>query len=115
MGDIAMQKMPIRRVVLFPLRSGLLEIGSPFGLFEGSLTEISVASAPVTINTRPVPAGAAVAATGDLALRCVNPVQENGGPVVIDAVLNGKGNLRAAAPPHSELRRDFLGKVNNAV
>ena len=124
MGDIAMQKMPIRRVVLFPLRSGLLEIGSmeveaailrrsasssPFGLFEGSLTEISFASAPVTINTRPVPAGAAVAATGDLALRCVNPVQENGGPVVIDAVLNGKGNLRAAAPPQFE--RNPAGSV----
>jgi hypothetical protein len=117
MGDTAMQKMPIRRVVLYPLRSGVLEVGSmeveaailrrsgsssPFGLFEGSLTEISFASAPITINARAVPPGPPVAATGDLALRCVDPVQENGGPVVIDAVLNGKGNLRAAAAPQFE-------------
>jgi hypothetical protein len=124
MNGLAIQKMPIRRTVLYPLRSGTLDVGSmeveaavlrrsssssPFGLFEGSLAEISFASAPITITSRAVPAGPAVAATGDLALRCVDPVQENGGPVVIDAVLTGKGNLRSASPPV------FASKVSGSV
>ena len=124
MNGLAMQKMPIRRTVLYPLRVGALDVGSmeveaavlrrsssssPFALFEGSLTEISFASAPITITARAVPAGPPVAATGDLALRCVDPVQENGGPVVIDAVLTGKGNLRSASVPV------FASKVSGSV
>jgi hypothetical protein len=112
-GTYAMQKMPIRRVALFPLRQGSLEIGpmeiegalvrrsarSVFGMYEGSLAELSYASAPLTVQARDIPPGAAVAAIGDLTLRCTTPVQMNGGPVVVDAVLNGRGNVRAAGAP----------------
>ncbi|MBK5259979.1 MAG: BatD family protein [Thermoanaerobaculia bacterium] len=112
-GGVSMQRMPIRRVALYPLRSGTLDIGSmeveaavlrrssssPFGLFEGSLTEISFASAALTVEARALPPGSGVDATGDLTLRCTKPKQEAGGPVVLDAILSGRGNLRAASAP----------------
>ncbi|HVS30249.1 MAG TPA: BatD family protein [Thermoanaerobaculia bacterium] len=112
-GTYSMQKMPIRRVALFPLRSGRLEIGpmeiegalvrrsarSVFGMFEGSLAELTYASATVAVQAREIPPGPAVAAVGDLMLRCTTPVQKNGGPVVVDAVLSGRGNVRAAGAP----------------
>ena len=113
-GDYAMEKLPIRRVALFPLRSGITEIGSmevqanvlrstDSGLWEffreGRVVETSFASAPLTVDIRAIPAGASVAAVGDLSLRCSLPVQENGGPVALDATLSGRGNVRSAAAP----------------
>ncbi|HUP44714.1 MAG TPA: BatD family protein, partial [Thermoanaerobaculia bacterium] len=111
-GEVV-QRVPVRRVAVYPLRAGRLEIGpmeveaavlrrsnrGPFAFFEGQLVEIAFASAPVTFDTRPIPAGPAVAAVGDLTLRCSPPKQERAGPVVIDAELTGRGNLRAASPP----------------
>jgi hypothetical protein len=114
-SDYAMQKMPIRRVALYALRSGTLPIGSmevdaavmrrttsgPFGLFEGNVVDVSFSSAPLSLTIHPRPAGAAPL-VGDLNLRCSPPRQKNGGPVLIDATLTGRGNLRSASPPRFE-------------
>ena len=112
-GETSLQKMPVRRVALYPLRSGNLEVGpmeieaaimrrtsrGPFAMFEGSLVELGFASAPVRLSAKALPPGAAVSAIGDLTMRCMPPQQKNGGPVVIDAVVSGEGNLRSAQPP----------------
>ncbi len=114
LGGMPMQKLPIRRVALFPLRSGTLTVpsmsvnvsimkrirtGSPFGLFEGMEIDVHRRSAPLGIHALPVPAGAPVVAVGDVVMRCGIPLQRNGGPVTLDVSLTGRANLRAAAPP----------------
>jgi oxygen tolerance protein BatD len=115
-GDHALERMPIRRVALFPLKSGTVEIGSmeveatvmrrrsggPFGLFEGNIVDVSFSSAPLTVKVRPLPATAAGAIVGDVKLNCTSPRQRNGGPVVMDVSLTGRANLRAAAAPQFE-------------
>ena len=112
----ALQRMPVRRVALYPLQSGTLQIGSmeldaavmrrtssgPFGMFEGNVVDVSYSSAPLTLDVRPLPAAAAGALVGDVTLNCSQPRQRNGGPVVIDVSLRGRGNLRSAAPPQFE-------------
>jgi hypothetical protein len=112
-GETAVQKMAVRRVALYPLRSGRLEVGpmeieaavmrrtsrGPFSMFEGNVVELGFASAPLHIDALPLPPGPPVAAVGDLSLRCLPPRQENGGPVIVDATVTGPGNLRAAQPP----------------
>ena len=118
LGEVAVQKLPIRRVALFPLRSGplivpplgvnasiLKRVGSrgPFGLFEGMEVDVHRRSAPLTVHARPLPPGAPIAAVGDaLAMRCGIPVQRNGGPVAVDVTLSGRANLRAVSPPAFE-------------
>ena len=114
---IVVQKLPIRRVALFPLRSGFLTIpamgvnasilkrvrtGNPFDLFEGMEVDVHRRSSPISIRARAVPPGPPVAAVGDVTLRCGLPVQRNGGPVAMSIVLNGRANLRGAAPPAFE-------------
>lgn len=122
-GNVMMQRVPVRRAVLFPLRSGRLRVegatvnaavmrrtrGGPFGMFEGELVEVSFTSAPFEIDARPLPPGPPADATGDLSLTCSPPVQKNGGPVVVDVTLAGAGNLRAAVPPK------FQGPVEGTV
>lgn len=112
-GGYTVQKMPVRAVALYPLRAGRLEVGPMeieaavlrranrrrFSLFEGNLVEVAFASAPLWVDAAPLPPGPAVSAIGDLRLRCTQPSQKNGGPVVVDALLSGRGNLRAASPP----------------
>jgi hypothetical protein len=113
-GGMAMQKLVIRRVALFPLRSGTLtvdptsieaqimkrvDVGNPFGLFEGSVVDVHRRSSTLRIEARPIPPGPPVAAVGDVSLQCATPVQKNGGPVSIDVVMAGPANLRAAPPP----------------
>jgi hypothetical protein len=118
LGQVVVQKLPIRRVALFPLRSGSLivpplgvnasilkRVGSrgPFGLFEGMEVDVHRRSAPLTVHARPLPPGPPVAVVGDaLAMRCGMPVQRNGGPVAIDVALSGRANLRAVSPPAFE-------------
>jgi len=116
LSGYALQRMPVRRVALYPLQSGSLQIGAmdldaavmrrsnsgPFGLFEGNVVDVSYSSAPLTLNVRPLPPAAAGALVGDVALRCSNPRQRNGGPVVMDVSLSGRGNVRSAAPPQFE-------------
>lgn len=114
LDGMVVQKMPIRRVALFPLRAGTLMVppmgvdasivkrvstGDPFGLFEGMEVEVHRRSVPLPIRAEPIPAGPPVAAVGDIGLTCGRPVQRNGGPVVLDLTLSGRANLRAATPP----------------
>jgi hypothetical protein len=114
LGGLAMQKLVIRRVALFPLHSGALTVeplgieaqimkplgfGNPFRLFEGSVVDVNRRSSPLSIEARPIPAGPPVAAVGDISLQCQTPVQKNGGPVAIDVAMTGAANLRAAPPP----------------
>jgi hypothetical protein len=113
-GSVPMQKLVIRRVALFPLRSGTLtvepmsiegqimrrsESGNPFGLFEGTLVDIHRRSAALTIEARAIPSGPPIAVVGDVSLQCQAPEQKSGGPVSIDVVMSGRANLRAAPPP----------------
>lgn len=124
-GGVAMQRVPIRRVALFPLHSGKLRIDglsieaavmrrvrggdSPFSIFEGQVVETAFTSASLRLDVRPLPEGPPVDAVGDLTLQCSPPAQRNAGPVVIDVALTGAGNVRAAAPPRFE--RSVAGKV----
>jgi hypothetical protein len=117
LGGVAMQKLVIRRVALFPLHSGTLTVdplgieaqimkplsfGNPFRLFEGSVVDVNRRSSPLVIEARPIPAGPPVAAVGDISLQCQTPVQKNGGPVAVDVIMTGAANLRAAPPPSFE-------------
>jgi hypothetical protein len=116
LGDIMVQRLPVRRVVLFALQSGPAQIGGltvhatvlrrsrrgPFAMFEGDLTEATFTSAPIPIEVKPIPPGPPVDAIGELALNCVSPVQKNAGPVVVRVTLSGVGNLRAARAPRFE-------------
>jgi oxygen tolerance protein BatD len=116
-GGMVLQKLPIRRVALFPLRSGSLTVpamgvnasimkrirtGSPFDLFEGMEVDVHRRSAPLNIHARPIPAGAPVAAVGEVTMRCGMPVQRNGGPVAFTVAMTGRANLRGAQPPRFE-------------
>jgi hypothetical protein len=117
-GNMVVQKIPIRRVALFPLRSGSLVVPSlgvnasimkrvagrsPFGLFEGMEIDVHRRSSPLTIRAQPIPPGPAVAAVGDfMSMRCGRPVQRNGGPVAITVALSGRANLRAVPAPAFE-------------
>ncbi len=114
LGGMVMQRLVIRRVAVFPLRIGTLtvepltigaqimkriDVGNPFGLFEGSVVDITRRSSPLVIEARPIPPGPPISSVGDLSLICGTPLQKNGGPVSIAAELRGTGNLRAAPPP----------------
>jgi hypothetical protein len=123
LDDVMVQRLPIRRVALFPLRSGRLRVEGmtvegavmrpsrrgPFSIFEGDLVEASFTSAPIDIDVRPFPAGAPVDVVGDLSLTCDPPVQRGTGPVVIRVELSGAGNVRAAVAPR------FAGAVDGTV
>ena len=112
-GNTIMQRLPIRRVMLFPLRSGTLRVGGlsieaaimrrirtgPFAMYEGELIETTFTSAAFEVISNPIPPGAPVDAIGDLALTCDPAVQRNGGPIVVRVALTGIGNLRAATRP----------------
>ena len=124
-GGYMIQKMAVRRVALYPLRSGRLKIGpmeveaavmrersrGPFAMFEGHLVEVGFSSTPVFVDVEPLPPGPPVAAVGGFSMRCTPPHQRNGGPVVLDATVTGRGNLRAAqapefvSPPAGEVER----------
>jgi hypothetical protein len=122
-GTSVLEKVPIRRVALFPLHSGTLQLGSttveaeilrrlddsPFGIFEGSMTDVRTSSAPVSIDVKPLPREAANDIVGDVDLECGAATQSNGGPVTLTAGLSGHANLRAAAAPH------FDGAVDGDV
>ena len=122
-GDAMVQRLPIRRVTLYPLRSGRLHVGGmaveasimrrmragPFAMFEGEVVETTFTSAPLDIDVKPVPPGPPVDAVGDLTLSCDAPVQRNAGPVVVGVALSGRGNLRSASAPR------FGGRVAGDV
>ncbi|HEX9985867.1 MAG TPA: BatD family protein [Thermoanaerobaculia bacterium] len=122
-GDVLMQRVPVRRVAVFPLRSGPLRIGGmsveaaimrrmrnrSFSTFEGTLVDVTYTASPLVINVDPLPPGPDVDAIGDYILTCTKPWQANNGPVVIDASLSGSGNARGAATPR------FAGRVAGNV
>jgi hypothetical protein len=114
LGGVAMQKLVLRRVALFPLHSGTLSVdplaieaqimkplgfSNPFRLFEGSVVDVNRRSSPLAIEARAIPPGPPVAAVGDVSLQCETPLQKNGGPVAVGVVMAGAANLRAAPPP----------------
>ncbi|HVE72548.1 MAG TPA: BatD family protein [Thermoanaerobaculia bacterium] len=115
-GDVMVQRTPIRRVALFPLRSGRLRIEGmiaeaalmrrtsrgPFSLFQGEMVEATFTSAPIDIDVKPLPDGPPPDAVGDLTLQCERPIQRGSGPVVLRVALTGLGNVRAAVPPRFE-------------
>jgi len=117
-SDVMMQRVPIRRVALFPLRSGRLRVEGltlqaavmrrsrrgVFSTFEGEIADLTFTSAPIDIVAKPVPPGPPVDMVGDLALTCASPAQRNGGPVAVAVMLSGAGNLRAAPAPRLEGR-----------
>ena len=112
-GDAFVQRVPIRRVVLYPLRTGSLGIGGMtveasvmrryrtgvFAGFEGEIVETSFTSAPIEIASKPVPPGPPVDVTGDVNLICGAPFQRNAGPVIVPVTLEGDANLRGVAAP----------------
>lgn len=115
LDDQVVQKIVVRRVALFPLRSGTLQIApigiealvlqrtsGPFSFFEGSTVDVTRRSGPLAIDVRPLPDGPPVDAIGDVTLTCSKPVQRNGGPVAAGVTLRGRANLRAAVPPRWE-------------
>ena len=116
LGDTMVQRTPIRRVALFPLRSGRLRIegmtaeaamllrrrAGPFALFEGEMVEATFTSAPIDIDVKPIPEGPAVDAVGELTLTCDPPIQRGNGPVVLRVALSGIGNVRSAVAPRFE-------------
>lgn len=123
LGDIMVQRLPIRRAILFPLRSGTIRVegmtvsasimqrtsAGPFSMFEGSIVETTFTSAPFDVAIKPLPPGPAIDAVGDLTLKCEPARQRNAGPVVLRATLEGVGNLRATAAPR------FEGKIAGTV
>jgi hypothetical protein len=115
-GTSVLEKVPVRRVALFPLHSGTLQLGStaieaeilrrmddsPFGLFEGSMIDVRTSSAPISIDVKPLPPEATNDIVGDVDLECGAATQANGGPVTLTVGLSGRANLRAAPAPHFE-------------
>ena len=122
-GTQPMEKVPLRRVAMFPLHSGTLTIGgmevgaeilrrdndSPFGFFEGSLVETRFPSASLNVDVRPLPENASGDIVGNATLDCTAPIQRAGGPVTFTATLRGRANLRTAAAPRFD--RAIAGEV----
>lgn len=112
-GDGVMQRLPIRRVVLYPLRSGTLNVGGMtveatvlrryrtgvFAGFEGEMVETSFTSAPLLVTAKPLPPGPKVDVVGDVTLLCGSARQRNAGPVVVPVTLAGDANLRSVPAP----------------
>lgn len=112
-GNLMMQRLPIRRVALFPLHGGTLRIGGmavkaevmrrtdngPMAMFEGTLVETGFESSPIAIGARPLPAGVAPDVVGDVTMQCAPAMQKGGGPVTTSVILRGRANLRGAPAP----------------
>ena len=116
LGDTMVQRLPVRRVVLYPLRSGRLHVdgltvegaimrrvrSGPFAMFDGELVETTFTSAPADLDVKPIPDGPAIDAVGDFTMTCEPPLQRANGPVVLRVAVSGLGNVRTADPPRFE-------------
>jgi hypothetical protein len=117
LGELQVQRVPIRRAALYPLRPGTLTIGSlgitaeavhrlgmdRFGIpLEGMLTEIDRRSPQLVIDARPLPPGPDVSAVGDVTLACDPLPKTSSGPVAVTATMTGRANLRGAIAPAFE-------------
>ena len=113
-GDLLARSV-VRRVALFPMRSGEMEVGSlevragtyqrrdPFGFltpFRSGFANVNRSSPPLTIRVDPVPREADI--VGSFAMSCTEPVSRGGGPVSFVVSIEGEGNLRLAPPPRFE-------------
>lgn len=112
-GGRERQYLPLRRVVLFPLQTGVLPIRpmrveadvlvptgdtrSPFAFFEGRIETLEAASRPLTVRVREAPGGAQV--TGATSIGCSPAVVSPAGIVTRDVTITSTGNLRLATPP----------------
>lgn len=108
---MAVRKVPVRRVAIFPLRDGTLTIPpleinaevmeviggafDRFGMVNARTVSVRRRSAPATVSVSPV-AGSQV---GTYTMRCGNARASETGLVAIDVTVNGDGNVRAAAAP----------------
>lgn len=127
-GELAMQKVPLRRVALYPLRSGRFVVGGPRvsaavmsrnpgalgALFEGSLSEIRLRADPIAVNVRPLPPGPPVDVIGEVTLECGEAVQKPGGPVTMLVGLRGTANIRTAEAPRLEGSVEGATEVESA-
>ncbi len=128
-GELQMQRVAVRRAVLYPLRSGRLVIGSMsinaeairrvgadrFGIpYEGMLVEINRRSPQIVINARPVPDGPPVSAVGDVSLQCAPLPATASGPIPFQVSMSGKANLRSAPAPAFETPLDGNVQVVDA-
>jgi len=128
-AGMVVEKAAIRRVALFPLRSGTLavppmtvaaaimrrtRVPNMFGEYEGTLTQVRRRSNGVTFEVRPIPAGPPVAVVGDVDMRCSTPTQTNGGPVVIEVSMKGRANLRSIEPPRFAQPLDGTLQIGDA-
>ena len=117
LGELRMQRVPIRRAAIYPLRSGTLTVGSlsitaetvrrigmdRFGIpLEGMLAEIDRRAPELAIFARPLPPGPPVSAVGDLTLACEPLPKTTSGPIALTAAMTGRANLRAATAPAFE-------------
>ncbi len=113
-GDV-LARAVVRKVALFPMRSGELEVGpleiragmyqrlDPFGfgvLFRGGFVNVNRSSPPLTIRVAPVPREADV--VGDFEMSCSRPIARGGGPVSFVVTIAGEGSLRLAPAPRFE-------------
>jgi hypothetical protein len=110
-GEI-LQKAVVRRIAIFPLKSGaqtiaplevlaeILETDNFFGgwgFLERRVEDYRVRSGPTQLRVKSVPAG--IAAVGQFTLHCTAPNVPAQGPVTFDATVSGTGNLRAMDAP----------------
>ncbi len=114
-GGIDMQRLPIRRVALFPLHSGRISTGTlvavaeimrpiqdRFGVFsriERRVGRVVLRSQAPELVVQPLPAGTASAAVGRFTMKCTLPAVPAEGPVSFDVTVEGEGNLRSAPQP----------------
>ncbi|HLT46129.1 MAG TPA: BatD family protein [Rubricoccaceae bacterium] len=124
-GGRPYQAVTIRRLALFPTRTGRLELGPMtfdvdlvrsarrddpsdlFGAFFSRFDEASVTAPPVTLTAEPLPPGAPPSfggAVGRFALRAFTDldVVTAGEPVHLTVEIEGEGNVPTLAPPAVE-------------
>ncbi|HUO85025.1 MAG TPA: BatD family protein [Thermoanaerobaculia bacterium] len=113
------RKFPVKRMALYPLRTGTLEIGEVevsaqvlrplsdartgiWSLFERQMVDVPVRSRPVPLSVEKAEGVAAGTPVGHFALHCSDPVVPAQGPVTMELTVQGSGNLRGASPPALE-------------
>lgn len=112
-GRSRLQRTPLRRVALYPLRAGTVRIGplevrlqtvermgDLFGgfSFEGSLKEFRRTAPPMSLQVEPNPAGE-FDMVGEVTVRCSRPRTSPNGLVQFSVDVEGRANLRSARAP----------------
>jgi hypothetical protein len=113
-GEV-LNKVVVRRVAVFPLRTGTFRIAplevlaeamvpddffGGWGFFERRVEDHRLRSAMLEIAVNPLPEAAA--AVGHFGMHCSAARIPQQGPVTFDVTLSGTGNLRAVHPPRFE-------------